>query len=497
VKSYRPYAPGQTFLLPPSPSEWLPEGHLAYFVLDLVEDMKLGEIEEELQAKDARGERPYSPRMMTTLLLYGYAIGVFSVRKIARATVEDVAFRVLAAGEHPHFTTINDFRNRHRLALANLFGQVLRECQSAGLVKLGHIAIDGTKMKANASKHKAMSYERMQKDEARIAAEVEALLARGEAVDAEEDRLYGVGQEPQDLPAELQRREGRLAKIREVRAALEKEAQRARGAELRDQAVALRAKAEQPAHLPRDRKTAATLAAKRDQQASLFDDDDPDPPPASPADALPRAKPAATRNGVPRPKAQRNFTDPDSRIMVRDGAFIQAYNAQIAVDDANQIIVAAALSNNAADAGYFAPLLWRTAINCAAIPETVTADAGYFSEDNIRVAESLGSEPFVSVGKHRNDGTPADLPNVTNRLTEPRLRMRALLDTPRGKKIYSRRKATVEPVFGQIRCCQGFQKLSFRGLFKNRCEWLFVALAHNVRKLFRAANATPALAAPL
>jgi len=203
VKRYRPYAPTQVHLLPPSPEEWLPEGHLAYFVMDLVEDLDLGAIEDELQRKDARGERPYSPRMMTALLLYGYAVGVFSSRRIERATFEDVPFRVLAAGEHPHFTTVNGFRHRHRAALAGLFGQVLKECQSAGLVKLGHVAIDGTKMKANASKHKAMSHERMLKEEARLTAEAEALLAKADAADAAEDELYGVGQAPQDLLVEL------------------------------------------------------------------------------------------------------------------------------------------------------------------------------------------------------------------------------------------------------------------------------------------------------
>lgn len=217
MKTYRPYTPEQSFLLPPSPREWLPENHLAYFVLELLEDLELGEITRVVQGRDHRGERPYSPRMMTALLLYGYAVGVFSSRKIERATHEDVAFRVLAAGEHPHFTTINQFRLDHRNAFAGLFQQLLEECMSAGLVKLGHVAIDGTKMKANASKHKAMSHDRMVKDEARLKAEVEALIARAEAVDAEEDKLYGVGQQPSDLPAELQRREDRIAKIRDAR----------------------------------------------------------------------------------------------------------------------------------------------------------------------------------------------------------------------------------------------------------------------------------------
>ncbi len=495
MKSYRPYAPYQTFLLPPSPTDWLPEGHLAYFILDLVEGLDLREIEAPLQAKDHRGERSYSPRMMTALILYGYATGVFSTRRIARACIEDVPFRVIAGNAQPYFTTVNEFRATHRAALARLFGQVLRECQSAGLVKLGHVAIDGTKMKANASKHKAMSYDRMQTDEARIAAEVEALLSRAEAVDAEEDRLYGVGQEPQDLPAELQRREGRLAKIRAIRAALEKEAAAARATELREQAAALRSTAANPALPQKHRRSNATLAESREAQASLFDDDDQDPPPPSPDDDLPRGTPPHRPDGTPKPEAQRNFTDPESRIMFRDGAALQAYNAQIAVDEGHQIIVAHALSNNAADAHYFAPLLRRAVANCGAVPERTTADAGFFSAKNVLAAEHHGTEPFISVGKHRNDGQPIDLPEIENRQTEPRLQMRAFLASPRGRAGYARRKATVEPVFGQIRIRQRFQGLSFRGLFKNRCEWAFVCLAHNVLKMFRAATVPLALSA--
>jgi transposase len=493
VKSYRPYTPTQVHLLPPSPEEWLPEGHLAYFILDLVADLDLGAIESVLQAKDARGERPYSPRMMTSLLLYGYAVGVFSSRRIERATFEDVPFRVLAAGEHPHFTTVNEFRGRHREALAGLFGQVLRECRSAGLAKLGHVAIDGTKMKANASKHKAMSYERMHKDEARLAAEVEALLARAEAVDAAEDEQYGVGQSPQDLPAELQRRTDRRAKIREVRAALEKEAAEVRAQQLREQAEHLRAKAADPATSPQKQAEFKTLAGKRDTAAEELDgkDDNDDPPPGV-DDDLPRHRLPTTPAGKPKPKAQRNFTDPESRIMVRDGAFLQAYNAQAAVDEDHQIIVAAALSNQAPDVEYFEPMLGRIVANCGAAPERVTADTGYFSEPNVRAAERLNIEPFISVGKHNNDGSLVEPAQPQNQ-TEARLKMRARLETPAGRATYARRKATVEPVFGQIRACRGFRQFSFRGLLKNRCEWLFVCLTHNILKLFRATQ--PALAA--
>jgi hypothetical protein len=430
--------------------------------------------------------------MMTALLLYAYATGVFSSRRIARGTFEDVAFRVIAAGEHPHFTTVNEFRARHLDALAELFRQVVRECQRCGLVKLGHVAIDGTKMKANASKHKAMSYDRMNADEAKLKAQIDELLTRAEAVDAEEDAKYGVGVDPSDVPAELRRREDRLAKIREVRAALKKEAAEARAAELLTQAAELRAKATDPTEPPKTQKLRETLAAKREEDARKLDDHDDDPPAPSADDDLPRHHPPTKPSGEPTDKAQRNFTDPESRIMFRDGGFLQAYNAQIAVDDAHQIVVAAALSNQVADTEYFEPMLNRIATNCGTVADAVTADAGYFSSSNVAAAEHMGSEPFISVGKHNNDGTQAPLPAHYD--TPARRGMRALLESPRGHKIYARRKGTAEPVFGQIRSCRGFNHMSLRGLLKSRCEWLLVCLTHNLLKLFRSNTWAPATA---
>ena len=483
MKSYRPYAPGQAFLLPPSPNEWLPEDHLAYFVLDLLADMDLAPFERSLQMKDARGERPFAPRMMLALLVYGYAVGVFSSRKIERATHEDVAFRVLAAGEHPHFTTINDFRLRHRDAFADLFQQVLEECMSAGLVKLGHVAIDGTKMKANASKHKAMSYDRMEKDEARLKAEVESLIARAEATDAAEDALHGVGQQPSDLPAELRRREDRRAVIRANREALKAEAAKARAAQLSSQADELRATAEEPNVAQRKHDELMTKAAQRDQAAADLDDDDP-PPPAVDSD-LPTHTPPMFADGTPKPNAQRNFTDADSRIMMRDGGFLQAFNAQLAVDEATQIIVAVAVGNQAPDAQYFEPMLRRVVDNCNAVPEVTTADTGYWSIANMRAAEHMGTDPHIAVGAHHNDGRPVDAPPSLPTLRSPeRAAMRAKLSSPEGHARYARRKATVEPVIGQIRT-RGFQHFSMRGLLKARCEWLLVAATHNVLKLWR------------
>jgi len=300
VKTFRPYSPEQSYLLPPSPREWLPDGHLAFFILGLLNELDLGAIERVVHAKDPRGERAYSPAMMTSLLLYAYATGVYSSRRIERACVEDVAFRVLASGEQPHFTTINHFRAVHLEALSGLFLQVLQACQSEGLVKLGHVAIDGTKMKANASKHKAMSHDRMEKDEVRLRAEIQEWFEKAQAVDAEEDKTEGA-YDPQE---EIRRREERLAKMARVKEALKKEVAEARAKRLREQAEELRKKTENTALSPRKRKELGTVAKKRDHQASLFDDDDQDPPPPSVDADLPRNVPPHRPDGTPKPKAQ-------------------------------------------------------------------------------------------------------------------------------------------------------------------------------------------------
>ena len=297
AKSYRPWAPAQSYLLPPSPTEWLPEKHLAYFVLEVVDELVIGEIESVLQSKDHRGERAYPPRMMVALLLYAYSTGTFSSRKIARETYDDVAYRVIVAGAHPHFTTVNQFRLEHRHALAGLFKQILELCQKAGLVQLGHIAIDGSKVKANASKHKAMSHDRMQSTEEKLTKEIDALLAHADDVDAAEDVLHGVGKDIEDLPAELQRREGRRAKIQEAKAALEQEAAEARATELRAQAEGHRETAADPDLPARQRRTAATLAEKRDEQADDLAAERVDSPLHS-DDDLPRHAPSAFRQPV-------------------------------------------------------------------------------------------------------------------------------------------------------------------------------------------------------
>lgn len=484
-KSYRPWTPTQSYLLPPSPMEWLDEGHLAYFVLDLVATLDLSAIERAIHAKDARGERPYPPLMMAVLLIYAYCVGVFSSRKMARATYEDVAFRVICGGEHPHFTTINQFRLDHRDALAGLFVQVLRLCRKAGLVKLGHVSFDGTKMQANASKHKAMSYARMLEEERRLEAEVKALLARADEADQREDQIYGTGQIAEDLPDELRRREQRLERIRAAKAALEEEAKQARLELLREQASTQQGKAADESLSVAERGRAAHRARVAEEKAREISGDDDDAGPSAPAtDGMPHHRVSSEVDGTPEPTAQRNFTDPDSRIMFRDGAAVQAYNAQVAVDAEAQVIVATAVTNQPPDQEHLIPMLDRVVANCGQAPVVASADNGFLSKDNIEgcirrnvdAYIAVGRDPAQSVHPARDAATPAQ---------EARRAMAIKLATPSGKATYARRKAIAEPPFGQIRQAQGFQRFSFRGLPKVGFEWTFVCLTHNILKLFR------------
>jgi transposase len=484
AKQYRTWSPAQSFLLPPSPLEWLPSGHLAYMVLDVVNELDLRAIENAIEEKDARGTRPYAPRMMTALLLYAYCAGTYSSRKIARGTYEDVALRVLAGGEHPHFTTVNEFRLEHRKALAGLFQQVLSMCRRAGLVSLGHVSIDGSKVQANASKHKAMSYKRMNDDETRLQREVETLLAQADAIDRKEDVQYGVGVDPQDLPQELQRREDRLARIREAKAALEKEAAQTRATALEKQAAVHRERAATDPD-PTVRKCAEALAAKRTEQAKELRDDDEDPPTAASNEGLPLHRVPTTPSGAPKDKAQRNFTDPDSRIMQRNGAFMQAFNCQIAVEHSNQIIVAEAVSNQAPDAEYLAPVLART-IDAVGAPVVVSADAGYYSDANVAMCRAAGVEPFLAVGRSAHQHRENETPSKTGIGSETRAAMRESLLGERGRDLYKRRKAIVEPPFAHIKSVRGFTRFSLRGLSKVASEWSIVCLCHNLLKLFSA-----------
>jgi transposase len=483
-KQYRPWTPEQAYLLPPSPLEWLPEGHLAYFLMEVVGEMDLRAIEVAIHKKDPRGERPYAPQMMTSLILYAYCTGSFSSRKIERGTHEDVALRVIGGGAHPHWTTINTFRLQHRVALAELFAQVLKLCDRSGLRTVGHVALDGSKVQANASKHKAMSYGRMKDEEKRLAAEVETLLRRADDVDATEDKEFGVDMRGDEIPEALRRRETRLQRIREVKAELEAEAAQARAAVLRENAAALLAKTEDPTVSPGEKKQAVTLAAKAEKQAEKLaprdDDDEDDAGGASTQLRLHRVQ--TTPEGTPKDGAQRNFTDADSRIMVRNGVFVQAYNAQAAVSE-DQLVVAHGVTSAPLDVQQLEPMIERVRECCGDAPKILTADTGYLSDANISYCAKSGVDGYVSVGKHEVAKLHIEP------LTETQLVHREMhenVTSRRGKRIYALRKVLVEPVFGQIKSAMGFRRFSLRGLNKVASEWGIVCACHNLLKLFRA-----------
>lgn len=450
-KTFRAYDLNQRLLLPPDLREWLPENHLALFISDVVDELDLSAIVGAYEDGDGRGQPPYHPALMVKLLLYAYCVGKPSSRKIERATYEEVAFRVLAADQHPDHDSLAEFRKRHLAALAGLFIQVLRLGQAAGLVKLGHVALDGTKLKANASKHKAMSYGRMEEAERRLEQEVQTLLRQAEQVDTAEDAEYGPGRRGDELPAELARRESRLAKIRAAKAALEAEA-KARAAE---RAEAGRAK----------------LVAREQRVGSAKGGVPKIPDPE-------QARPAA--------KDQRNFTDPDSRIM-KDGttkSFEQAYNAQAVVTEGPaQIIVACGVTQAAADAEQFVPMVAQVAANTGQPPAAVLADAGYFSESNLTAPSLAGIGLYVPPDRQ----THGEGPTASGRPRSPTAeQMRAKLRSAAGHAVYALRKAIVEPVFGQIKEVRGFRRFSCRGLPKVTAEWALICLTHNLLKLFRA-----------
>ena len=450
TKTFRPYSLDQQLLLPPDMRAWLPEGDLALFISDVVDELDLSGIYAAYESGEGRGQPPYHPVLMVKLLLYAYCIGLPSSRKIERATSRDVAFRVLAADQHPDHDSIAEFRKRHLGALAALFVQVLRLCQAAGLVKLGHVALDGTKLKANASKHKAMSYARMEETERRLEAEVRALLEQAQQVDTAEDAQYGRGQRGDDLPAELARRESRLVKIRAAKAALTEEA-KARAAQQAEEARAKLAAREQ--RVGRAKGKPATV---------------PDPE---------QARPAAT--------AQRNFTDPESRIMV-DGAtkeYVQGYNAQAAVDGQAQVIVAWGVTQEAADVGQFVPMLDQVGRHLGQLPVQVTADAGYFSEANLTAPHLAAIDLYVPPDRQSHGAAAAAGRSRQGACSEA---MRTKLQTEAGRAVYALRKTIAEPVFGQIKQVRGFRRFGLRGVGKVRAEWAMICLTHNLLKLFRA-----------
>ena len=425
AKTYRPYVPEQALLLPPSLREWLPDDHLAYFVGDLVDQLDLSAILSAYEGEE-RGYPPYHPVMLTNVLVYAYCVGVFSSRKIQRRLLEDIPFRVLAAGNEPDFRTIADFRQRHLTALQGLFEQVLRLARELGVSRVGRVAIDGSKVQANASKHKAMSYGRMREKTTQLREEVKALLAHAEAADAQDDATYGADRRGDELPAELKRREDRLARIKEAKRALE-----------------ARAKAE-----------------------------------ASDAGAPPaKAKPL--------PKAQYNFTDPESRIMKASDGFVQAYNTQIAVDDL-QWIVGQAVTQETNDKKQLLPMITTVTRQSGDTPTQILADAGYCSEASLTAVAELPVEAYVSTRKQKHGERPGPCPRGPLPKTSTVVdRMTRKLQTKAGAAVYAARKAMVEPVFGQIKEARGFRRFLLRGYAKVQAEWALVCTTHNILKLYR------------
>ena len=426
---FHPYEPEQVLLLPPSLGDWVPEGHLAHFVADSVDQLDLTAWYARYeQREDGRGQLAYEPRLMVKLLIYAYAVGIFSSRKIAQALEDLVPLRYLAAGNRPSHRTLARFREAHCAEFQALFVQVVRIARAAGLVAMGTLAIDGSKVKANASKHKAMSYGRMQDADARLACEIAAITARARGVDAAEDAEFGPDFRGDELPAELQRRETRRAKIREAMQRLEAE------------------------------QAAVDAASGR---------------------GTGRTKKLKRPNGTPPDDAQMNFTDPESRVMKTGrGDFEQCYNTQVAIDAAQQIIVAADLTTNAADNGQLVPLMEQAEANTEQRAGTVLADSGYRSEANFAALETRGIDGYVSLGKGEDQraGVEAQGGPCTQR-------MGAKLRTDDGRRRFKRRKAIVEPPLGWIKHVLGFRAFSMRGRRKTAGEWSLVCLVMNLRRM--------------
>jgi transposase len=429
--TFRPCAPDQSLLFPPSPRDWLPEGHLAFFVADTVAALDLQPFYAPYEG-DGRRNEPFDPQMLVTVLLYAYATGTFSSRRIARKLEEDVAYRVLAAGNFPAHRTIAEFRQQHLTAFEALFVQVVRIAREAGVVRLGTLAIDGTKVKARASKHKAMSYGRMRQEDQRLRDEIAALLAQADAVDAAEDAEHGPDVRGDELPAELQRREGRRAKIAAAKARLE-----------------------------------ARQAAEDRQKGRTPDD----------GRKSRGHKPFARDFGVPPDDAQDNFTDPESRIMKTSSGFDQCYNGQLAVDEASQLIIATGLTNCAADHAELLPLIDQAHVTLGQYPRDVLADAGYRGEATFQRLAARGITAYISLG---HEVRPSKPPNPAHVATQ---RMADRLKSEVGRARYRRRKAIVEPVIGWIKEVLGFRRFSLRGVAKARGEWNVVCLAVNLKRL--------------
>jgi len=457
TKTFRPYDLDQPYLLPPNMREWLPADHLAYLVLDLVACLDLSKVYKAYDGEKG-GRPPYDPRMMVALLLYGYSTGVRSSRKLESACYDQIPFRVLTGDQQPDHDTIAAFRVRHLEFLKDLFVQSVRMCGQAGMAKLGHVSCDGSKVKASASRHKAMSYSRMQKKEEQLRKEIEALLNDAAEQDRQEDERFGKGRRGDEIPEELRIRKTRLKKILEAKAALEKDAKEA-------------AEDKRKAQEESDQKLRAEGRKPR------------------------KKKPISDE---PAARAQRNFTDPDARIMKSGStkAFLYAYNAQIAVDGESQVIVATDLSQAANDVRALQPLVSQIAQNLdGAQPKKLSADTGYFSEENVSFLEKVGVDAYIATKRSHHDEAPPPPPRgrCPKGLTKKELMARKL-STKRGKEVYARRKAIAEPVFGQIKAPLGFTDFLLRGHAKAGGEWSLIAAVHNFLKLIRRPEAIPGLA---
>jgi transposase len=444
-------------LLPPNLNDWLGEGHLALFISDTVDILDLGEIFADYDNETDRGNPAYHPVMMLKILLYGYCVGMMSSRKIQKACWDDVAFRVLSADQHPEHHSISRFRKRHLKSIGKLFLQVLKLAQKAGLVKLGLVAIDGTKMKANASKHKAMSYERMVENEKRLKKEIEELLLKAQSVDTDEDSRYGQDKLGDELPNELSRRESRLATIQNAMNELEKEAK-------------LLAQSQEKERIKKEREQ-----KKKGK------------PPKGGSGASGISSNENSITATPSPKTQRNFTDPDSRIMwnTNSKSFEQSYNAQAAVDSEAQIIVAVNLTQEANDKKQLHPMIRKIRQNTKAEPDFVLADTGYCSETNL-TDKSLGDIQLLIPPDRDAHGkaSPAQPIGRIPKNISAINRMRRKLKTVEGRALYKRRKAIVEPVFGQIKHARAIRQFLLRGIENVRHEWELICLSHNIKKLF-------------
>ena len=505
-KSFRPWQPEQTTLLPPSPRDWLAEDHQVYFLLDLVDELDLSEVLIPAQAKDPRGEKGFDPRMMTMLLLYAYCVGTVSSRKIERACYEDLAFRVLTGNQQPDHSRISEFRRRNLDALKGLFVQILRLCQKAGMVSLGHVALDGTKVKANASKHKAMSHERMLRAEKELEKEINALMRRAEILDAQEDQRYGKGKRGSELPDELRRRQDRLSRIRQARKEMEAETAAAAARQRQQDAQEARAKATaaQEADAPaaeqvelNEKAEAADTKAKaaRDKAIAAAEDAGLDPPNLEPlaAEAMPRRGLARKADGSPLNKTQRNFTDSDSHLMQSGGSYLQGYNCQLAVDRDHQVIVAVGVSSQAPDVEHLAPMAARIAANTGSMPVVMTLDAGYWSESNAQHCEQRGIDAYIATGRLPHGQPPPPKRGRLPRDADAKTHMARKLRSKAGQAIYAQRKTIVEPVNGQIKEARGLRSFLLRGLKKVDSEWHLIAASHNLLKLFRFRRSQQAL----